>query len=137
MPRSSVGFAPGEALLDRYAVDDIMDNTNCELHFKMKNISMKVADAVAWTNPPEATFHCNPILAGYTRVVVDEVVAQYWGLELDIPGGDDEHTLEEAIHRIILWRKDRIIFPRPLTPCQLTTPPSLLPHQQTLAPPSQ
>ena len=53
MPRSSVGSAPGEALLDRYPVDDIMDNTNCELHFKMKNISMKVADGVAYTNPPK------------------------------------------------------------------------------------
>ena len=43
MPRSSVGSTPGDALLDRYPVDDIMENTNCELHFKMKNISMKVA----------------------------------------------------------------------------------------------
>ena len=53
MPRSSVGSAPGDALLDRYPVDDIMENTNCELHFKMNNISMKVADAVADTNPPK------------------------------------------------------------------------------------
>ena len=116
MPRSSVGSAPGDALLDSYPVDDIMENTNCELHFKMKNISMKVADALAFTNPPEATFHCNPIPAGYARVLVDEVVDQYSGLELDIPGGDDEHTLGEANHRIILWRKDCIIFRRPPTP---------------------
>ena len=47
MPRSSVGSAPGDALLDSYPVDDITENTNCELHFKMKNISMKVADAIA------------------------------------------------------------------------------------------
>ena len=51
MPRSSVGSAPDDALLDSYPVDDIMENTNCELHFKMKNISMKVADALAFTNP--------------------------------------------------------------------------------------
>ena len=57
MPRSSVGSAPDDAMLDRYPVDDITENTNCELHVKMKNISMKVADAVAFTNPPEATFH--------------------------------------------------------------------------------
>jgi hypothetical protein len=76
MPRSSVGPAPGnEALLDRYPVDDIIDTTNCELHFKMKNISMKVADGFSYTNPPEATFHCNPIPAGYASVGVDEVVA--------------------------------------------------------------
>ena len=63
MPRSSVGSALGDALLDRYPVDDIIENTNCELHFKMKNISMKVANVIAYTNPPESTFHCNPILA--------------------------------------------------------------------------
>ena len=65
MPRSSVGSTPGDALLDRYPVDDIMESTNCELHFKMKNISMKVADAIAYTNSPDATFYCNPIPAGY------------------------------------------------------------------------
>ena len=52
------------------------------------------------TASPGATFHCNPIPAGYARVLVDEVVDQYSGLELDIPGGDDEHTLGEANHRI-------------------------------------
>ena len=111
MPRSSVGSAPGDAVvLDRYPVDDITENTNCELHFKMKNISMKVADAVAFTITPEATFHCAPIPASYVRVLVDEVVDPYSGLTLDIPGGEDERTLGEAIHRIILWRKDCIIF---------------------------
>ena len=137
MPRSSVGSAPGdEALLDIYHVDDIMDNTNCELHFKMKNISTKVADGFAYTNPPEATFHCNPIPAGYARVGVDEVVAQYSGLELDIPRGDDERTLGESIHRIIIWRKDCIIFPRSPTPRQPAPPPSPPPCQQTPAPPT-
>ena len=61
MPRSSVGSAPGDTLLDTYPVDDIIENTNCELHFKMKNISMKVENAVAFTITPEATFHCTPI----------------------------------------------------------------------------
>ena len=129
MPRSSVGFAPFDAMLDRYPVDDIAENTNCELHFNMKNISMKVADALAFTNPPEATFHCNPILAGYAHVLVDEVVDQYSGLELDIPGGDDEHTLGEANHRIILWRKDCIIYRRPST-LRHPTPRRSLPSSQ-------
>ena len=61
MPRSTVGSAPGEALLERYPMDDIMENINCELHFKMKNISMKVANVVAFTITPGATFHCAPI----------------------------------------------------------------------------
>ena len=89
MPRSSVGSAPGDALLDTYPVDDIIENTNCELHFKMKNVCMKVANAVAFTITPEATFHCTPIPVGYARVLVDEMVDQYSGLELDIPGGDE------------------------------------------------
>ena len=131
-----MGSAPGDAMLDSYPVGDIMENTNCELHFRMENISMKVADAVAFTNPPEATFHCKPIPAGYARVLVDEVVDQYSGLELDIPGGDNEHTLGEANHRIILWRKDCIIFRRPPTPRQPTPPRSPPLSQQTPAPPS-
>ena len=77
MPRSSVGSAPGNTMLERYPMDDIMENTNCELHFKIKNISAKAADAVAYTNPPGATYHCRTIPAGYARVVVDEVVDQY------------------------------------------------------------
>ena len=31
MPRSSVGSAPGDTLLDTYPLDDIIENTNCEL----------------------------------------------------------------------------------------------------------
>ena len=136
MPRSSVGSAPGDTLLDTYPVDDIIENTNCELHSKMKNISMKVADDVAFTNTPEATFHCIPIPEGYARVMVDEVVEPYSMLALDIAGGDGERTLGEAVHRIIIWRKDCIIFPSPPTPRRLPTPPrSPPPSQQTPAPP--
>ena len=137
MPRSSVGSAPDDAMLGRYPVDDITENTNCELHVKITNISMKVADAVAFTNPPEATFHCNPIPAGYARVLLDEVVdPPYSELQLDIPGGDDERFLGEAKHRIILWKKDCIIFRRPPTPRQPTPRRSPPPSQQTPAPAS-
>ena len=99
MPRSSVGSAPGDTLLDTYPVDDIIENTNCELHSKMKNISMKVADGVAFPVTPEATYHCIPIPEGYARVMVDEVVEPYSMLALDIAGGDGERTLGEAVHR--------------------------------------
>ena len=85
MPRSSIGSAPGDTLLDTYhPVHDIIKNTNCELHSKMKNISMKVADGVAFTITPEATFHCIPIPECYARVMVDEVVEPYSMLALDI-----------------------------------------------------
>ena len=64
MPRSSVGSAPDDAMLGRYPVDDITENTNCELHVKMKNISMKVADAVAFTNPPQGNLPLQPDSSG-------------------------------------------------------------------------
>ena len=89
MPRSSVGSALGDTLPDTYPVDDIIENTNYELHSKMKNITMKVADGVAFTITSEATFHCTPIPEGYARFLVDEVVDPYSGRQLDIPGGDD------------------------------------------------
>jgi len=135
MPRSSVGSAATDidnALTASYPVDDIKDRTNCELHMKVKNLSMKVADGYALANPPEATFHCNPIPAGYARVGVDEVMSGYHDLLLDIVGGDEERTLGEAIHRIILWKKDCIVFPRPPTPPS----PSPTPRQSTPPPPS-
>ncbi len=58
--RSSVGSAPGDALLDTYPVDDIIENTNCELHFKIKNISMKVEHDVAFTITPRSNLPLRP-----------------------------------------------------------------------------
>ena len=48
---------------------------------------MKVAVGYALPNPLDATFHCNLILAGYARVGVDEVMAGYESVDLDIPRG--------------------------------------------------
>ena len=41
------------ALDSTVPVDEIIENTNCELHSKMKNISMKMADGVAFPVSPE------------------------------------------------------------------------------------
>ena len=71
-------------------MDDIKDTTPCELHMKVKNISMKVADGYALPNPLEATFHGNPIPPGYARVGVDDVLSAYDSLQLDFPGGQGE-----------------------------------------------
>ena len=74
MSRSSVGSAMGDALLDSYPVDDIMENTNCELHFKMKNISMKVADALAFTNPPRQP----SIATRFQRAMLVSWLMRWW-----------------------------------------------------------
>ena len=76
MPKSNVGSTGvDDALLAHYPVDDIQESTSCELHYKMNNISIKVADGIAFLNPPEAIYHDNPVPPGYARVGVDEVLS--------------------------------------------------------------
>ena len=59
MLKSSVGSTGVDD--GHYLVDDIKEQKSCELIFKMNNISIKVADGFALTNPPGALHHCNPI----------------------------------------------------------------------------
>ena len=132
MSKSSVGSTgvpADDALLAHYPVDDIQETTTCELHMKMKNISMKVADGFALPNAPEATIHGNPIPPGYARVGVDEVLSGYDSLELDFPGGQGEQTLGEAIRGLIVWRKECIVFPNSVP--RPPTPPPSPPRQPT------
>src|SRR3954463_14734707 len=110
MPKSSVGSMGVDD--GHYPVDDIKEQKRCELIFKMNNISIKVADGFALTNPPKALHHCNMIPPGYARVGVDEVVTEYQELNLDFPGGEGKQTLRESKQSgIYLWRKQWIIFP--------------------------
>ena len=62
-----------EAPMDRYPVENITEKTNCELHLKKKNISMKVATGFALPCGPAVLWHGNEIPAGYARVGVDEI----------------------------------------------------------------
>ena len=78
-----MGVPADDALLAHYPVDDILESTVCELHVKLKNISMKVADGFALPSGPESTFHDNLIPPGYARVGVDEVVSAYESLDFD------------------------------------------------------
>ena len=80
VPKSSVGSTgvpAAHALLAHNPVNDIQESTSCELHYKMNNISINVADGYALPNPPEATIHGNPVPPGYARVGVDEVLTGY------------------------------------------------------------
>jgi hypothetical protein len=43
--------------MDHYPVDDISGKTSCEMHWSMKNISMKVAVGYALPNGPGQTWH--------------------------------------------------------------------------------
>ena len=104
--RSSVASTPHIQADDAiYPVDQIRGKTNCELHIKMKNLSMKVAVGFALENMPGATHHGGPIPAGYARVGVDEIMNGFEDLELDFAGAEGEMTLGEVLRGVILWRK--------------------------------
>ena len=59
---------------------------------------------------PGDVYHGQQIPPRYTRVGVEQVCQGWETLELDIPGGDGERTLAEAIHGYILWDKRYIIL---------------------------
>jgi hypothetical protein len=65
-----------------YLVDGIKESISCELHQRMKNISMKVAVEQALPYPPDARWHGREIPAGYAKVKVDEIVSGFmiWSL---------------------------------------------------------
>jgi hypothetical protein len=54
-----------------YPVDGIKESISCELHQRMKNISMKLAVGQALPCPPDACWHGREIPAGYAKVRVD------------------------------------------------------------------
>jgi hypothetical protein len=106
-----------------YPVDGIKDAISCELHQKLKNISMKVAVGYALPCTPGARWHGRDIQAGYARVGVDEVVHPFESLELEIHGAEGETTLGEVKGGIILWAKEYIKFAGSV-PWTTTPPPS-------------
>ena len=59
---------------------------------------------------PGEVYHGQEIPAGYAKVGVEEVCNDWKNLELDIPGGDGEIALGDAVQGYILWDKRYIIL---------------------------
>ena len=65
----------------------------------------------AFAHFPGQTSYGMLIPRGYASVAVEEICdPQFEELELEIPGGDGEKTLKDALHGIILWPKRYIII---------------------------
>jgi hypothetical protein len=94
-----------------YPVDGIKESTSCELHQRMKNISMKVAVGQALPSSPDVRWHGREIPAGYAKVGVDEIMPGFHDMELDIAGPEDERTLGEVLGGVIIWDKNYIKLP--------------------------
>jgi hypothetical protein len=114
-----------------YPVDGIKESTSCELHQRMKNISMKVAVGQALPSGPDVRWHGCEIPAGYAKVGVDEIMPEFHDMELDIAGPKDERTLGEVLGGVILWDKNYIKLPGSAP--RTTPPPS---HRRSPTPPS-
>nr|TKW21568.1 hypothetical protein SEVIR_4G127700v2 [Setaria viridis] len=90
----------------RHPVDDIIGRAPCELVTSVKNKLIVVAYRVAKQPIQGQTLHGVEIpTRSYAKVGVDRVVDDWDDLELEIPGGDREKNLGEAIHGWILWPK--------------------------------
>ena len=111
-----------------YPVDGIKEQISCELHQKVKNISLKVAVGSALPFPREARWQGREIPAGYAKVTVDGIVMGFDSMELDITGPEGERTLGEVLDGIILWEKNNIKLPgsapRPTPPSSRRRSPS-------------
>ena len=89
-------------------MDDITIPITCELHVRVKNISVHVAHGSALPVNPASTIHGMPIPPSYASVTVEQIVEPTHineNLELDFVGGDGEKTLADTLHGIVLWLK--------------------------------
>ena len=93
-----------------YPVDEITQRTPCALQTCSKNLKFTVAYGSAVSSTPGEVYHGQEIPTGYAKVGVEEVCNDWKNLELDIPGGDGETTLADAVHGYILWDKRYIIL---------------------------
>jgi len=95
---------------EHYPVDDIAVRTPCELLFPLRKKLKVVAHGVAEVPVQGGTIHGMTIPEGYARVMVDRVEKGWEDLDLEIPAGDGEEELGQALHTWICWNKQYIRF---------------------------
>ena len=148
---ADTGLAAIDTTAERhYPMDEITQRTPCALQTCSKNLRFMVVYGSAMPSTPDEVYHGQEIPAGYAKVGVEEVCNDWKNLELDIPGGDGETTLADAVHGYILWDKRYIILKptdqgsRPASPQHARRspppPPSLRPapkHSHACSSPRQ
>jgi hypothetical protein len=86
-------------------MDDITVRTPCELLYQQRKKIKLVAHGIAEVPIQGGTIHGVQIPEGYARVMVDRVERGCEDLNLEIPRGDGEEELGQALHTWILWNK--------------------------------
>src|SRR6185312_4996363 len=97
-----------ETVAEHYPVNDIAVRTPCELLVPLRKKLKVVAHGVAEVRVQGGTIHGMTIPEGYARVMVDHVEKGWEDLDLEIPGGDGEEKLGQALHIWIYWKKQYI-----------------------------
>ena len=82
--------------------------TPCELLYQLRKKLKVVAHGVAEVPVQGGTIYGIAILEGYARVMVDRVENGWEDLDLEIPGGDGEEELGQALHTWTCWKKQYI-----------------------------
>ena len=82
--------------------------TPYELLFPLRKKLKVVAHGVAEVPVQDGTIHGMAIPEGYARVMVVRVEKGWEDLDLEIPGGDGEEKLGQALHTWICWKKQYI-----------------------------
>jgi len=87
-----------EAVAEHYPMDGIVMRTPCEPLYQLRKKLKVVAHGVAEVPVQGGTIHGMAIPEGYARVMVDRVENGWEDLDLEIPGGDGEEELGQAVH---------------------------------------
>ena len=112
-------------------MDEITQRTPCALQTCSKNLRFTAAYGSAMPSTPGKVYHGQEIPAGYAKVGFEEVCNDWKNLELDIPGGDGETTLADAVYGYILWDKRYIV----LKPTDQGSRPTSPQHDRRSPPP--
>ena len=90
---------------EHYPVDDIAVRTPCELLFLLRKKLKVVTHRVAKVPVQGGEIHGMMIPEGYARVMVGRVEQGWEDLDLEIPGGNGEEELGQALYTWICWKK--------------------------------
>ena len=87
-----------------HPMDDITMSTPCDLLYQQRKNIKLVTHGIAKVPVQGGTIHGVQIPEGYARIV-DRVERGWEDLDLEIPGGDGEEELGQALHTWICWKK--------------------------------
>jgi len=118
-------MGPGTSQLSRYPVDEIVEETHCELQvpFGRNGKKKTVGEGMALPPDPEASYGGNPIPPDYARVSLGYLKDEYEDYELDYPTEEGNYSMSSAYGFTLLWNKADIVLKPQTKTSQRSSPP--------------